>query len=177
HGGFPSLASTLHDFSRWSWSWENDLASAFRFLAYDRRGCYRSSMPTGGSDLEELARDLAGLLDALRVPSAHVIGSSAGGPIGVTFAARYPDRIRSLTLDGTGIDLFPMGDPASDLIRQLIAILHQEGAEAAYVSRPADVETSFSSLWLADELRARGEYVAFHEEERRPARQARTLPT
>src|SRR5262245_65372856 len=90
HGGFPSLASTLHDCSRWSWSWENDLASAFRFLAYDRRWCYRSSMLTGGSDLEELAPDLAGLLDALRVPSAHVIGSSAGGPIGVTFAAHYP---------------------------------------------------------------------------------------
>lgn len=177
HGGFPSLASTLYDFSQWHWTWENDLASVFHFLTYDRRGCYRSSMPADGYEIENQALDLAGLLDALDIPAAHVIGSSAGGLISLALAALYPDCIRSLTLDGTGLALFPVDDPVSDIIRQLIVTLEQEGTEAAFDKRPAGVETSLGPLWLADELRARGEYEEFQEEQQRLARQVQTLPT
>ncbi|HEY7357760.1 MAG TPA: alpha/beta hydrolase [Ktedonobacterales bacterium] len=128
HGGFPTLASTLDDFSQWTWTWEQDFAESFQFLWYDRRGCYRSSVPTNGYDLENQALDLASLLDALQLSSAHVVGSSAGGPIGLLFAALYPRRVRSLILAGTGINFFQMGDPVSDLIRHLITILDTEGA-------------------------------------------------
>jgi pimeloyl-ACP methyl ester carboxylesterase len=175
HGGYPSLASTLHDFSEWNWTWENDLASSLHFIWYDRRGCYRSSMPPSGYELENQAEDFTGLLDTLHIPSAHVIGSSAGGPISLVLAALFPDRVRSLTLDGTGINLFPVGDPVRDLIRQLIMTLQQEGAEAAYSRRPAGVETSLGPLWLADEMRARGEYAEFQEEQQRLERQVQTM--
>src|SRR5579859_420746 len=175
HGGYPSLASTLQDFSQWNWTWENDLASSLHFIWYDRRGCYRSSMPPSGYDLENQAKDLTELLDTLHIPSAHVIGSSAGGPISLMLAALFPDRVLSLTLDGTGIDLFPVGDPVRDLIHQLIMTLQQEGAEAAYAKRPAGVETSLGPLWLADEMRACGEYAEFQEEQQRLARQAQTM--
>lgn len=175
HGGFPSLASTLQDFSQWNWTWENDLASSLRFIWYDRRGCYRSSMPSSGYDLENQAKDLTRLLDTLHISSAHVIGSSAGGPISLVLAVLFPDRVLSLTLDGTGINMFPVGDPVGDLIRQLIVILQQKGAEAAYSRRPADVEASLGSLWLADEMRACGEYAEFQEEQQRLARQVQTM--
>ncbi len=121
--------------------------------------------------------DLASLLDVLQIPSAHAIGSSAGGPISLTFAALYPHRVRSLTLAGTGIDFFPVDDPVSDLIRQLIAILEQEGAEAAFAQRPADVETSLEPLWVVDEMQARGRYAEFLEQEQRLARQVQTMST
>jgi pimeloyl-ACP methyl ester carboxylesterase len=176
HGGFPSLGSTLYDFSAWSWTWENDLASVVRFISYDRRGCYRSSMPAVGYEIENQARDLIGLLDTLEIPSAHVIGSSAGGPIGLALAALHPDRLRTLILDGSGLDLFPVGDPVNDLIRQLIVTMEQEGAEAAYARRPAGVETSLGPLWLADELRASGEYEEYQAEQQQLARRARTIP-
>lgn len=176
HGGYPSLASTLQDFSQWDRTWENDLASSLRFIWYDRRGCYRSSMPSSGYELENQARDLTGLLDTLHIPSAHVIGSSAGGPIGLMLATLFPDRVLSLTLDGTGISMFSRSDPARDLIRQLVVILQQEGAEAAWSRRPAGIETSLGLLWLADELRARGEYAEFQEEQQRMARQVQTMP-
>jgi pimeloyl-ACP methyl ester carboxylesterase len=175
HGGFPSLASTLYDFSQWNWTWENDLASSLHFISYDRRGCYRSSMPPFGYSIENQAKDLAELLDTLHIPSTHVIGSSAGGPISLALAVLYPDRVLSLILDGTGIDLFPVGDPVSDLIRQFIVTLEQEGAEAAYARRPAGVETSLGPLWIADEMRARGEYAEFQEEQQRLARQVQTM--
>lgn len=178
HGGFPSLASTLLDFSSpsWQWTWENDFAALFHFIYYERRGCYRSSCPDSGYDLANQALDLASLLDALDVASAHVIGSSAGGPISLAFAALYPHRVRSLTLAGTTIDLFPADDPISNHIRQMIAILEHEGAEAAFAKRPADVETSLEPLWVVNEMRARGRYKEFLKREERLKQKVQTMP-
>lgn len=178
HGGFPSLASTLYDFSSsaWQWTWENDFAALFHFIYYERRGCYRSSCPDSGYDLANQALDLALLLDVLNVSSAHIIGSSAGGPISLTFTALYPERVRSLTLAGTTINLFPADDPISDRIRQLIAILEHEGAAAAFAQRPADVETSLEPLWVVNEMRARGRYEEYLKRERRLAEKVQTMP-
>jgi pimeloyl-ACP methyl ester carboxylesterase len=47
--------------------------------------------------LADMAADAAGVLDALGIAKAHVIGASMGGMIGQVFAARYPDRTLSLT--------------------------------------------------------------------------------
>ncbi len=176
HGGFPALSTRLHDFSEWSWTWENDFAECFHFISYDRRGCYRSSAPASGYEVENQAHDLAELLDILHVSSAQVIGSSAGGPIAITFAALWKQRVRSLVLAGTGIDFFPADDPVSDLIRQQIATLRKEGAEAAFAQRPAGVEASFETLWIADEMQARGRYAEFLAREQQVIRQVQTMP-
>ncbi|HEY7355383.1 MAG TPA: alpha/beta hydrolase, partial [Ktedonobacterales bacterium] len=115
-------------------------------------------------------------LDALQLAFAHVVGSSAGGPISLVFAALYPQRARSLTLAGTGINLFPMGDLESDRIRQLLTILETDGAEVAFARRPAGVETSLEALWIVEEMRARGRYEEFLHREQQLTRQAQTLP-
>jgi len=47
--------------------------------------------------LEEMAADAAGLLDALEIEAAHVMGSSMGGRIGQHLAVRRPERVRTLT--------------------------------------------------------------------------------
>lgn len=46
--------------------------------------------------LRDMAEDTAGLLDALELSPAHVVGISMGGMIGQTLAAHYPDHVRSL---------------------------------------------------------------------------------
>ena len=47
--------------------------------------------------LSAMAADTAGLLDALDLDSAHVVGASMGGFIGQTLAIEHPRRVRSLT--------------------------------------------------------------------------------
>jgi len=47
--------------------------------------------------LQEMASDTVGLLDALGIGSAHVVGASMGGMIGQLVAALHPERVRSLT--------------------------------------------------------------------------------
>jgi pimeloyl-ACP methyl ester carboxylesterase len=44
-----------------------------------------------------MAADRVGLLDALKLDSAHIVGASLGGMVAQTITIEYPDRIRSLT--------------------------------------------------------------------------------
>ena len=47
--------------------------------------------------LSDMARDVVGLLDALAIDAAHVVGASMGGAIAQTLAIEHPQRLRSLT--------------------------------------------------------------------------------
>ena len=118
HGGFSDARMAVADPGDWQWTWELDFAARFDFVWYDRRGCHHSSCPPDGYDLENQARDLELLLDHLGLADAHLVGSSAGGPIGVLFASTRPERVRSLVLVGTAAQLWPPGDPDAALIRE-----------------------------------------------------------
>lgn len=77
------------------------LSVAFRCVFYDRRACGQSDAPESGYDMLNCARDLKGLLDHLGVARAHILGSSAGGPIAMQFALDYPEMTDSLILVNT----------------------------------------------------------------------------
>jgi pimeloyl-ACP methyl ester carboxylesterase len=62
----------------------------------------RASVTTGAPiaapyTLKDMAGDTVGLMEALRIESAHVIGISMGGMIGQMLAIHYPERLRTLT--------------------------------------------------------------------------------
>lgn len=73
----------------------------FRFICYDRRAAGKSGTPSGGYDLPNQVQDLRALLDRLEVTRAHVLGSSAGGPVAMRFALDYPEMADSLLLINT----------------------------------------------------------------------------
>lgn len=73
----------------------------YQLIAFDNRGAGRSDKPDVPYTMEMMADDLAGLLDAIGINSAHIQGISMGGMIAQHFALRYPERVTSLTLGCT----------------------------------------------------------------------------
>ncbi len=163
HGGFPSIDMHLRAQSSGKWTWETDFTSSYRFITYDRRGCWRSSLPETGYDLENQARDLSELLDHLGMKEAHVIGSSAGGPIAILFATMYPERVRTLVLAGTAADLWPEEDPVTRIVIEQLKTLEERGAAAAWDSRPEGVELSLDILWEREEMKERGALAEYED--------------
>ena len=178
HGGFTCLASLLADLPTdgSDWTWEQDFDRYFQFVSYDRRGCLRSTYPGTGFDLLDQARDLEALLDHLGIQSAHLIGSSAGGPIAVMFAATRPTRTRSLVLVGTGVNLFSHDDPIAEVVLSQIQVLDERGPEAAFRSRPLGVEVTIEALWNPPEHEERGALDKYWEEQRRLKALAEDFP-
>lgn len=77
------------------------LASICSVYSYDARGHGHTDVSLGPYSLDEFAHDLVGMLDALGIVSAHLVGISMGGMIAQQFAVTWPNRIRSLVLADT----------------------------------------------------------------------------
>jgi non-heme chloroperoxidase len=64
-------------------SWESQMvflaSNGFRTIAHDRRGHGRSDQPWSGNDMDTYADDLAGLIEALNLQAAVLVGFSTGG--------------------------------------------------------------------------------------------------
>ena len=74
-------------------------AAGYRTLAPDQRGYSPGARPRGRRQytVDKLAADVLALLDAAGVDRAHVVGHDWGAVVAWTLAARYPERIRTIT--------------------------------------------------------------------------------
>lgn len=93
-------------------------------------------IPAGHYQIKDMAQDVALLLAHLQIDSAHVVGMSMGGMIAQTLAARYPERVRSLTSIFSTTGNQRVGQPAgSTLLRMLLGkpAWTLEAAQAKYV--------------------------------------------
>jgi pimeloyl-ACP methyl ester carboxylesterase len=103
--------------------WEDEFcrqlaARGFRVIRFDNRDIGKSSKLSGGKPLtalellklrllkipvkapyrlSDMAEDTVGLMDALGIASAHIVGLSMGGMIAQEIAIAFPQRVRSLT--------------------------------------------------------------------------------
>jgi len=74
------------------------LQSDYRCIVPDLRGFGRSENNEGSLSFDLLASDIAALVAALNLPSAHIVGASLGAMIAMTFAATYPEFTRSVAI-------------------------------------------------------------------------------
>lgn len=93
-----SLASNLR---MWDEQVPKLTAAGFQVLRYDSRGHGQSAVPSGPYSIEMLARDAAGLLDALSLDKVFFCGLSKGGMVGQMLGVGYPERISALVLCST----------------------------------------------------------------------------
>lgn len=105
-------------------------ARGFRVIRFDNRDIGKSSQMKGGKrlgalellklrflripvaapyKLSDMAQDVVGLLGALQIKSAHIVGASMGGMIAQELALVFPERVRSLTsiMSSTGNPKLP----------------------------------------------------------------------
>jgi pimeloyl-ACP methyl ester carboxylesterase len=85
------------------------LAEHFRVLAPDMVGFGYSDRPAGVDyGLSTWADQTVGLMDALGIQKAHLVGNSFGGAIALRIAAQHPDRVGKLVLMGSMGVPFPI---------------------------------------------------------------------
>lgn len=72
----------------------------YRLILVDLRGHGKSDKPETGYHMDEMACDVAGLMQNLDLQRAHIIGSSLGAEVGLSLAANYPGKVISLVCDG-----------------------------------------------------------------------------
>jgi 3-oxoadipate enol-lactonase len=97
--GFPLIL--IHGFPLDHTIWETtvrEMKSAARVIQPDLRGFGRSDAPDGVYPMRLLADDVAGLMDALGLPSAVLVGHSMAGYLALEFARAYPGRLAGIGL-------------------------------------------------------------------------------
>ncbi|MEZ4869273.1 MAG: alpha/beta hydrolase [Caldilineaceae bacterium] len=75
-----------------------DYAKYFTCISVDLRGAGESDKPAGPYSTEQFADDVAAFMQALGIAQAHVTGLSLGAATGMWLAAKYPHRVKSLSL-------------------------------------------------------------------------------
>ena len=81
------------------YGWVPRMAQHYRLFRLDLPGFGRSTVPANFEwSLPNLARALGSFLDAVGVPSAHIIGAKTGGALAMYFAATNPQRVRTLVV-------------------------------------------------------------------------------
>jgi pimeloyl-ACP methyl ester carboxylesterase len=114
-----------------------DFAHRYRTIVFDNRGVGRSSKPSGPYSIHQMADDAAGLLDALDIARAHVVGVSMGGMIAQELALRHPRRVRGLVLGCT----YP--EPDADAERQRQFSVQQLGGR---ITAAGETEIDVSTI-------------------------------
>jgi 3-oxoadipate enol-lactonase len=81
----------------------------FRVIAFDNRGAGASTQVDERVSTQDLAADTLGLMDALGVARAQVVGRSMGGAVAQHMALLAPQRVQSLVLCASFAQLDPLG--------------------------------------------------------------------
>jgi pimeloyl-ACP methyl ester carboxylesterase len=89
HGAFMAISGDWND-------WISELSKTRKVIAIEMQGHGRTADIKRDLSYENLADDVAGLLDYLKIPSADIIGYSLGGGVAMQCAIRHPNKVRKV---------------------------------------------------------------------------------
>lgn len=142
----------IHEMGGTLESWDDIVGPLSEFasvLRYDQRGVGLSEKVPGPVTVEQLAGDLANLLDALAIDGpVAVVGTAVGAAVAAAFAAMYPERTAALLMLAPALGL--SGDRRAAAISRIEAI-ERDGVRAAFATVQSDVPPKFATLRLASD--------------------------
>ena len=139
----------IHEYAGDHRSWEPQVrrfSRSHRCVTYAARGYLPSQAPAdaGAYSQQHAVDDAVAVLDGLGVEEADVVGISMGGFAGLHLAMRYPARVRSLVIAGTGYGAHPSEAPRFRKECEAIArLIEESGIESfarRYLTGPARVQ-------------------------------------
>lgn len=118
----------------------DSLATHFQVIIFDNRGIGESSAGEKVFSIPQFADDTIGVLNALQIEKAHVLGWSMGSYIAQEMASTYPDRINKLVLYATtpSPEMFPPDSKITKLLGDTSGTPEQQGARWISVLFPED---------------------------------------
>jgi 3-oxoadipate enol-lactonase len=120
------------------------LATRYRVLVYDLPGHGESDPPVKEDSFDDLASDLATLLEHTGISQATLVGLSIGGMIAQHFALLYPDRLQAMVLCSTG---FQTDEAGKKIFGDRIAQVSERGIEPQV---DASMSRWFTPQFLSD---------------------------
>jgi len=154
------------------------LAPTVHCVAFDNRGAGKASDISEPLTVEQLAGDVAEVIEYLDEGPVHVAGVSLGGMIAMRLAAEHPELVKSLTLHSTAaklngrtrdvqelrIALIDAGAPVSAL-RSIVALWSEGSVGLDFeLPRSAEQQTRFNRENYVNHLAAaRGHAMTAHE--------------
>ena len=128
-----------------------EYAKHFRCFTVDLRGAGLSGKPEGAYTTELLADDIAAFMQAADVERAHVAGLSLGAATGMWLAAKYPARVKSLSLHSAW--------PRSDLFLQVVVEQWRIMAQALGSVTDMVIKGIFPWCYTPELYASRPEYI------------------
>jgi pimeloyl-ACP methyl ester carboxylesterase len=110
-------------------------------------------LPSAPYTLSDMAADAVGLLDALQIERAHIVGASMGGMIVQTMAIEHPDRVLTMTSIMSTTGEQGVGQPAPEAIQMLMTPPPTDRAE--YIEGSVRASKVIGSPRYNDEARIR----------------------
>jgi 3-oxoadipate enol-lactonase len=162
-GAGPATLVLIHEMGGTLDSWDRTLGvvnNARKVLRYDTRGAGLSEKIQGGVTWDQMADDLAGLLDATgHTGKVALAGIAVGGAIAAHFAVRHPDRASALVLHGPAMGVGPdrkqaTMDRAASVETGGMRSMVETSLAASYppvVRLDNDVFRQFRARWLAND--------------------------
>ena len=157
HGeGQPLLLITGLSYTHWAWHrMVPYLAENFQVIVFDNRGAGQTDKPEGPYNVEMMAADTAGLLEALGIEQAAAMGHSLGGFVAQALVLARPELVSKLILAGTSFG----GPNAVPITPEALAVLTDPSIDSAELTRRglhiatapgfAERNPAFVEKWLA----------------------------
>ncbi|HMA37677.1 MAG TPA: alpha/beta hydrolase [Chloroflexia bacterium] len=132
HGQGPPLVF-IHGLGSSTQDWAYQvaaLAPTYTVLTFDLRGHGQSARPPGPYTIPLFAADTAGLLQALDIGAAHIVGVSLGGSVAFQLALDAPTQVKTLTIVNSAPGLPGSAAAAQQEIDRRVALVQQMGMRA-----------------------------------------------